>query len=282
MGIQFKHVSYSYPGFKTSYDAIKDISLDIDGQGEFIAIVGQTGSGKSTLVQHMNALLLPGSGTVDVFGFSLPPGKKQKINHLRQRVGLVFQFPEYQLFEETVIKDIMFGPKNFKKSDEDAEASSKSAALKVGLSEDIFEKSPFRISGGQMRRVAIAGILAMEPEILVLDEPTRGLDPIGRNELMAVFKSLHEDENKTIILISHDMDLVAAYAKRVIVMDEGNIVFDGTKEALFSHPSFDRFHLDLPTPLKIMKHLEKTLGIPYRAVYDFDGLFGYLKEVGHE
>ncbi len=282
MGIQFKHVSYSYPGFKTSYDAIKDISLEIEGQGEFIAIVGQTGSGKSTLVQHMNALLLPGSGTVEVFGFTLPPGKKQKINHLRQRVGLVFQFPEYQLFEETVIKDIMFGPKNFKKSDEDANLSAKKAALKVGLSEELFEKSPFRISGGQMRRVAIAGILAMEPEVLVLDEPTRGLDPIGRNELMAVFKSLHEDENKTIILISHDMDLVAAYAKRVIVMDEGKIVFDGTKEDLFAHPSFDRFHLDLPTPLKIMRHLEKTLKIPYRAVYDYDGLLGYLKEVGHE
>lgn len=282
MGIQFKHVSYSYPGFKTSYAAIKNISLDIAGQGEMIAIVGQTGSGKSTLVQHMNALLLPGSGTVSVFGFSLPPRKKEKINHLRQRVGLVFQFPEYQLFEETVIKDIMFGPKNFKKSDEEALNSARNAAFKVGLDEDIFEQSPFRISGGQMRRVAIAGILAMEPEVLVLDEPTRGLDPVGKNELMAVFKSLHENEGKTVILISHDMDLVAEYAKRIIVLDEGEIVFDGKKEDLFAHPAFSSFHLDLPTSLKIMKHLEKTLGIPYCPVYDFDGLFQYLKEVGHE
>jgi energy-coupling factor transport system ATP-binding protein len=282
MGIQFDHVSYSYPGFKTSYEAIKDISLSIDGKGEFIAIVGQTGSGKSTLVQHMNALLLPGSGSVNVFGFRLPPGRKEKINHLRQRVGLVFQFPEYQLFEETVIKDIMFGPKNFHQTDEDAHRRAEEAARKVGLSEDIFEKSPFRISGGQMRRVAIAGILAMEPDILVLDEPTRGLDPVGRNELMEVFRTLHEEEDKTIIIISHDMDLVAEHAKRIIVLDEGKVVFDGTREALFESATFASYHLDLPTPLKIMNHLSKTTGIPYKPVYDFESLLSHLREAGHE
>ena len=282
MGIQFKDVSYSYKGLKVNYDAIANINLNIKAKGEFIAIVGQTGSGKSTLVQHMNALLLPNSGNVVVFGQNLPPKKKEKINFLRQKVGLVFQFPEYQLFEETIIKDIMFGPKNFKSTAPDALEMAKRAATIVGIDESMYEQSPFRISGGQMRRVAIAGILAMEPEILVLDEPTRGLDPKGRRDLMKIFNDLHEKNNQTIILISHDMDLVSEYAKRVIVLKEGRIVFDGSKEALFEHPDFDTFHLDLPTPLKILKHLEKEVGIPYIPKYDFLSLLSYLKEVSHE
>ncbi len=282
MGIQFKDVSFSYKGLKVNYDAIRHINLNIKSKKEFIAIVGQTGSGKSTLVQHMNALLLPSSGNVVVFGQNLPPKKKEKINYLRQKVGLVFQFPEYQLFEETILKDIMFGPKNFKSTEAEAMVMAKKAASIVGIEESLYEQSPFRISGGQMRRVAIAGILAMEPEILVLDEPTRGLDPRGRNDLMAIFKELHEKDNKTIILISHDMDLVSEFAKRVIVLKDGNLVFDGTKEALFEHKNFDSFHLDLPTPLKILKHLEKEVGIPYQPKYDFHSLLSYLKEVAHE
>lgn len=282
MGIQFKDVSYSYKGLRVDYDAIGNINLEIEPQGEFIAIVGQTGSGKSTLVQHMNALLLPSSGNVVVFGQNLPPKKKEKINFLRQKVGLVFQFPEYQLFEETILKDIMFGPKNFKSSEAEATEKAKRAAAKVGIGESLYSQSPFRISGGQMRRVAIAGILAMEPEILVLDEPTRGLDPKGRTDLMEIFNSIHKNEGKTIILISHDMDLVSQYAKRVIVLDEGKIVFDGKKEDLFEHPKFISFHLDLPTPLKILKHLEKEVGIPYMPKYDFQSLLQYLKEVSYE
>ncbi|MDO9628490.1 MAG: energy-coupling factor transporter ATPase [Acholeplasmataceae bacterium] len=282
MGIQFRDVSYAYKGLKVNYEAIQDINLTIKPKGEFIAVVGHTGSGKSTLVQHMNALLLPSSGEVTVFGQNLPPKKKEKINFLRQKVGLVFQFPEYQLFEETIIKDIMFGPKNFKSTEAKALEKAKKAAKIVGIDESLYEQSPFRISGGQMRRVAVAGILAMEPEILVLDEPTRGLDPRGRRDLMKIFEGIHKDEDKTIILISHDMDLVSEYAKRVIVLDEGKIVFDGTKEELFEHPSFFDFHLDLPTPLKILKHLEKNLGIPYIPKYDFNSLLSYLKEVGHE
>lgn len=282
MGIQFKDVSYAYKGLKVNYDAIQHIDLSIDGKGEFIAIVGQTGSGKSTLVQHMNALLLPNSGKVTVFGQDLPPKKKEKINYLRQKVGLVFQFPEYQLFEETILKDIMFGPKNFKSTEANATEMAKKAARIVGIDESLYDQSPFRISGGQMRRVAVAGILAMEPEVLVLDEPTRGLDPKGRRDLMTIFKSLHEEENKTIILISHDMDLVSEYAKRVIVLKEGQLVFDGAKEDLFEHPDFESFHLDLPTPLKILKHLEKTVGVPYIPKYDFHSLLSYLKEVSHE
>jgi len=282
MGIQFKDVSYAYKGLKVNYDAISHINLTIKPKGEFIAIVGQTGSGKSTLVQHMNALLLPTSGNVVVFGQNLPPKKKEKINFLRQKVGLVFQFPEYQLFEETILKDIMFGPKNFKSTEEQAMEMAKRAAAIVGIDESMYEQSPFRISGGQMRRVAVAGILAMEPEILVLDEPTRGLDPRGRRDLMKIFNDLHEKNNQTIILISHDMDLVSEYAKRVIVLKEGSIVFDGEKEALFEHPDFETFHLDLPTPLKILKHLEKEVGIPYLPKYDFESLLNYLKEVSHE
>jgi energy-coupling factor transport system ATP-binding protein len=279
MGIQFKDVSYAYRGLKVNYDAIGHINLDIKAKGEFIAIVGHTGSGKSTLVQHMNALLLPSSGIVTVFGQDLPPKKKEKINHLRQKVGLVFQFPEYQLFEENIIKDIMFGPKNFKSTEAEALEKAKRAAQTVGIDESLYEQSPFRISGGQMRRVAVAGILAMEPEILVLDEPTRGLDPKGRRDLMSIFKKIHDEEGKTIILISHDMDLVSEYAKRVLVLDEGKLVFDGPKEALFEHPDFDQFHLDLPTPLKIMKHMSQSLGIPYVPTYDFNSLLKYLKEV---
>ncbi|MCR3905957.1 MAG: energy-coupling factor transporter ATPase [Tenericutes bacterium] len=282
MGIQFKDVSYAYKGLRVDYDAIGHINLNIEAQGEFIAVVGQTGSGKSTLVQHMNALLLPSSGNVVVFGQNLPPKKKEKINFLRQKVGLVFQFPEYQLFEETILKDIMFGPKNFKSTEAEATDKAKRAALKVGISESLFEQSPFRISGGQMRRVAIAGILAMEPEILVLDEPTRGLDPKGRTDLMEIFNSIHKNEGKTIILITHDMDLVSQYAKRVIVLKEGEIVFDGKKEDLFEHPNFSSFHLDLPTPLKILRHLEQEVGTPYKPQYDFQSLLQYLKEVSYE
>ncbi len=279
MGIQFKQVGYAYQGFKKKYIALRDISLNIKEDGEFIAIVGHTGSGKSTLVQHMNALLLPTTGELTVFDQTLPPKKKEKINHLRQKVGLVFQFPEYQLFEETIIKDIMFGPKNFKISDEEARKKASYAAHIVGISDDLFEQSPFRISGGQMRRVAVAGILAMQPKVLVLDEPTRGLDPKGKKDLMQVFIDLHKNENKSIVLISHDMDIVSEYAKRVIVLDKGSIVFDGKKEELFSHPDFASFHLELPTSLKIMKHLEQTVGIPYVPQYDFDSLLAYLKEV---
>lgn len=282
MGIQFKDVGYSYPGIKTSYDALENIDLEISAKDEFIAIVGHTGSGKSTLVQHMNALLLPTTGNVIVFGHSLPPKRKEKINYLRQKVGLVFQFPEYQLFEETIIKDIMFGPKNFKFTEAEALEKAKRAAAIVGIDESLFEQSPFRISGGQMRRVAVAGILAMEPEILVLDEPTRGLDPKGRNDLMAIFNEIHEKHGKTIILISHDMDLVAEHAKRIIVLKEGRLVFDGKKEDLFEHPDFQSFHLDLPTPLKILKHLEQEIGMPYEPKYDYDSLLAYLKEANHE
>lgn len=278
MGIHFKNVSHEYPSFKKGPEAIHDINLDISADGEFVAILGHTGAGKSTLVQHMNALLLPTGGVLNVFDQMLPPKKKDKINHLRQKVGLVFQFPEYQLFENTIIEDISFGPKNFKETKDKALENAKKAAQMVGITEDMYDKSPFRISGGQMRRVAVAGILAMDPRILVLDEPTRGLDPQGRDEIMDIFKNINETENKTMVLITHDMDIVSKYAKRVVVLKEGQIVFDGCKEDLFVHKDFDSFNLDYPTSLKILKHLEKTVGLKFVPQYTKEDLIKYLKE----
>jgi energy-coupling factor transport system ATP-binding protein len=277
MGIQFKEVSYAYRGFKKIYKALSNINLDIDAEGEFVAVVGQTGSGKSTLVQHMNALLLPTEGKVFVLGHQLPPQKKEKINPIRQKVGLVFQFPEYQLFEINILKDVMFGPLNFKETKPYAEAYAKEALSTVGIDESLYNESPFRISGGQMRRVAIAGILAMKPSVLVLDEPTRGLDPQGRDDIMAMFNDLHQKEGKSIVMITHDMDLVAQYAKRVIVLNKGEIVFDGKKEELFMHPKFNEFHLDYPSPMKLLNHLRTKFDLPFKLVLNEKELLDVLK-----
>lgn len=283
MGIQFKKVSYAYRGVKSErYEAIVDIDLEIN-EGEFIAIVGHTGSGKTTLVQHMNALLQPSKGEVHIFEHVLPrKHKRDKIGPIRKRVGLVFQFPEYQLFEETILKDIMFGPKNFGLTDKEAEEKARYAAELVGISDDLLEKSPFRISGGQMRRVAVAGILSMEPDVLVLDEPTRGLDPQGAYDIMKLFKRMHTEFGKTVILVSHDMDLVTQYASRIIVMDEGKIVFDGSRHDLFMNENFEDFHLGKPRAFELMEYLSTKLNIPFKDVYDEEELIQYLKEVYHE
>lgn len=279
MDIQLKEVGHAYKGFKELYHAIKNINLTIHETGEFIAIVGQTGSGKSTLVQHLNALMRPTSGQINILGTILPSKKKIKVNHLRQKVGLVFQFPEYQLFEVDILKDVEFGPSNFKETKAHAHEYAKEALQIVGIDESLYHESPFRISGGQMRRVAIAGILAMKPHILVLDEPTRGLDPQGKDDIMDMFNDIHIKENKTIVMISHDMDIVAKYAKRVVVLDKGQIVFDGPKEALFTHKNFDTFHLDYPTPMKVLNHLHNTLGYPKKLVLSNEELLKHLKEV---
>lgn len=279
MGIQFKDVSFAYRGIKDErFEAIKDINLNIE-DGEFIAIVGRTGSGKTTLVQHMNALLQPTEGVVDIYGHTLPKKKKQKIGPIRKIVGLVFQFPEYQLFEYTVLKDIMFGPKNYGLNEKEAEEKARIAGNLVGLSEELLQQSPFRISGGQMRRAAIAGILAMEPRVLVLDEPTRGLDPKGSEEIMDLFNKIHEEQNKTIVLVSHDMDIVSKYAKRIIVLNKGKIVFDGKKEDLFLHSNFKDFSLDKPQALKMMEYLSEKLNIPFKALFSEEEIITYLKEI---
>ncbi len=279
MAIKFNQVNHLYKGVSKddNLEAITNINLDIAGSGEMIAIVGKTGSGKSTLMQHMNGLLLPSKGEVTIFDTVIYSKKKrQKINQVRKRVGMVFQFPEYQLFEETVLKDVMFGPKNFKMTDSLEKA--KNALEMVGIDESLYEKSPFKLSGGQMRRVAIAGILAMEPDILILDEPTRGLDPKGSKEIMDLFYDIHLKYNKSIILITHDMDIVCNYAKRTIVMKNGMIAYDGLTSDLFYDESFKTFHLDKPRILKLVDYLnENGYKIPEK-IFTIDDLMKSLKE----
>ena len=282
MGIQFKDVTFRYKGFKTEYLALDKINMEIASKGEIIGICGHTGSGKSTLVQHMNGLLQADSGTVSVFDMILPSKKKVKLNTLRRRVGLVFQFPEYQLFEETILKDVMFGPKNLKIKQEDIEKIAKSSLKAVGIDPTLYDQSPFRISGGQMRRVAIAGVLAMQPDILVLDEPTRGLDPVGQKELMKMLYQIHVETNMTMLIISHDMDLLGEYATRMVVMKEGKKVFDGSKDGLFLNPEFEDMNLDYPTSIKVMKHLHEKVSLPFKMLYTMDEVVHYLEDFTHE
>lgn len=258
MGIRFERVTHEYPSYsKRTYKAIQNISLQIESSGEFIALIGHTGSGKSTLAKHMNALLFPTEGTVEIFGNQIKQkrDKKIKYNDLRKGVGLVFQFPEYQLFEETVEKDIMFGALNFKISEEKAKDLALESIRLVGLDESYLKRNPFNLSGGEKKRVSIAGILAIEPSILVLDEPTSGLDPHGRQVLMDLFKEIHEKTNKSIIIITHDMDLVYQYFNRVIVMKDGKLSFDGTPESLFKSKIIEENHLDLPNTVKTLQYL---------------------------
>lgn len=265
MGISFEQVSHLYPTNKRhQYTvAIDNISLQIQPQDEVIALVGKTGSGKSTLMEHMNALLLPTRGTIRIFDSVITPNKNKnpKLKNVRRKVGFVFQFPEYQLFEETVLKDIMFAGKNFGLSVEEAECKALEIAKLLNIDEKLLKKSPFDLSGGQMRKVAIAGILAYNPDIILLDEPTRGLDPQTANEIMELFASIQKELHKTFVLISHDMNLVYQYASRVVVMNEGNIVYDGSKEELFKSDLYLKNHLAKPDVLKMIDHLNARLGL---------------------
>lgn len=248
MSIQTKKLNYTYQiGTPLEHVALKDVSINIE-DGSYTAIVGHTGSGKSTLLQHLNGLLKPTSGEISINGYTIDNTTKNKeLGKLRKEVGFVFQFPEAQLFEETVLKDIAFAPKNFGKSEDEAEKIAREKAKLVALPEEVLEKSPFELSGGQMRRVAIAGILAMEPKVLVLDEPTAGLDPEGRHQMMEMFNRLHKDENLTIILVTHQMNDVAEYADHVIVLESGKIIADSTPKELFSDPEWlKNHHLNLP------------------------------------
>lgn len=269
MGISFKEVSHLYPKHKKQYTvAIENINLDIAGSGEFLALVGKTGSGKSTLIQHMNALLLPTSGSVSIGDKVITPKKNKnpKLKQIRKKVGFVFQFPEYQLFEETVLQDIMFAPKNFGFTEKEAKESAIKTAKLLRIDDSILSKSPFNLSGGQMRKVAVAGILAYDPDILLLDEPTRGLDPKAAEEIMELFYQIHKEYNKTVILISHDMNLVYQYATRVVVMNNGNISFDGNKVKLFSTEIYKKNHLTKPDVLDLIDYLNKTMG--YKLDYN--------------
>lgn len=255
MGINFSNVGFTYD-VKAS-KTLNDINLQINKNNEFITILGHTGSGKSTLVQLMNALNLPTSGTIEVMGTIVEKDNKPLLKPIRKSVGLVFQFPEYQLFEETVLKDVMFGPKNFYKGKVDEKEMALKALKMVSLDESLYDRSPFNLSGGQMRRVAIAGILASDPDILVLDEPTVGLDPRGKTELMEMLVQIQKDTNKSIIMITHDMNVVARYAKRCIVLNNGKIVYDGPKNEMFENRDFLLEHnLDIPDITKLANSLK--------------------------
>ncbi len=280
MSIVFKNVSYVYsPKTPFEYEAIKDINLTIQ-DGSFTALVGHTGSGKSTLVQHINALLLPSSGEIHVDEFVIQPHKRIKhLKALRQRAGLVFQFPEYQLFEETVEKDVAFGPKNFGVTPEEALKKAHAALKEVGLDETYYQRSPFELSGGERRRVAIAGIIAAEPKVLVLDEPTAGLDPRGAHEMMTLFKKIH-DKGTTVVLVTHDMNIVLQYATHVVVMKDGAIVRESDPVSLFASDTSD-FALEIPLLYQFAKHLkDHGKALDLKSIRSIDDLVSQLKKGG--
>ena len=234
MSIKLKHIQYVY-GQGTAYEkqALKDVSLEIP-QGQFLGIIGHTGSGKSTLIQHFNGLIKAASGELYYEGKNIyEDGYDMK--YLRSQVGLVFQYPEHQLFENDVISDVCFGPMNQGLSREEAEKEAKQALIQVGVKESNFKKSPFELSGGQKKRVAIAGVLAMNPKILILDEPTAGLDPKGRDDILDQIAELHKVRGITIVLVSHSMEDIAKYVERLIVMNHGEAVFDDEPKKVFSH-----------------------------------------------
>jgi cobalt import ATP-binding protein cbiO 1 len=256
MGIILDNVSYTYQeGTPFASAALSDVSLTIE-DGSYTAIIGHTGSGKSTILQLLNGLLVPTKGSVRVFDTLITSTSINKqIRQIRKQVGLVFQFAENQIFEETVLKDVAFGPQNFGVSVEEAEAIAREKLDLVGIDESLFERSPFELSGGQMRRVAIAGILAMEPSILVLDEPTAGLDPIGRKELMTLFEKLHQD-GITIVLVTHLMDDVAEFADQVYVMEKGRLVKSGAPSLVFQNLEFmENIQLGVPKITRFAQRL---------------------------
>lgn len=258
MGITLESVNYTYQaGTPFEGRALFDINLSIK-EGSYTAFIGHTGSGKSTIMQLLNGLNVPTEGAVIVNDIKITADSKNKdIKPVRKKVGLVFQFPESQLFEETVLKDVAFGPQNFGVSIEEAEQLAREKLAMVGISEEFFEKNPFELSGGQMRRVAIAGILAMEPEVLVLDEPTAGLDPKGRRELMSLFKELHQN-GMTIVLVTHLMDDVANYADYVNVLEGGKLVRSGYPKEVFQDVDFlESKQLGVPKITKFAQQLVK-------------------------
>ena len=256
MGIALENVSFTYQeGTPLASTALSDVSLTIE-DGSYTALIGHTGSGKSTILQLLNGLLVPSQGSVRVFDTLITSTSKNKdIRQIRKQVGLVFQFAENQIFEETVLKDVAFGPQNFGVSEEDAVKIAREKLALVGIDESLFDCSPFELSGGQMRRVAIAGILAMKPAILVLDEPTAGLDPLGRKELMNLFKKLHQS-GMTIVLVTHLMDDVAEYANQVYVMEKGRLVKFGKPSDVFQDVVFmEEVQLGVPKITAFCKRL---------------------------
>ena len=277
MGIKVEHIFYTY-GKKASNStlALDDVSFTIN-DNEFVTVVGETGSGKSTLAQMFNALLTPDKGDVlvDNYLINYKNRKSKKLNGLRKHVGLVFQFPEYQLFEETVEKDVAFGVKNFGVKGEEALNKAHLALKQVGLDELYYKRPPFELSGGERRKVAIAGILAIDPEIIIFDEPTVGFDPSSAKELMNLVVELHK-QGKTIVVITHDMDLVRRYAQKVLLLEKGKLVFEGTPSELFTFTqNYDR--LEIPQVIRLaMKLKEKGADIDVNSIRHSDDL---IKEI---
>jgi energy-coupling factor transport system ATP-binding protein len=279
MGIKVENIFYTYQKkASNSTLALDDVSLTIN-ENDFVAIVGETGSGKSTLAQMFNALLVPDKGDVLVndYVINYKNRKSKKLRGLRKQVGLVFQFPEYQLFEETVEKDVAFGVKNFGVKGEEALKRAHEALKQVGLDESYFKRAPFDLSGGEKRKVAIAGILAIDPDILIFDEPTAGFDPQSSKDLMNLITEFHKN-GKTIIIITHDMDLVNTYTKRVVMLERGQVTFDGTPNELFSYiKGYDR--LDTPSVIKVAEKLkEKGMDIDISEIHTNEDLVEAIKK----
>ncbi len=274
MSIEIKQLEHVYNADSPfSRHALKGIDLSL-AENKVTAIIGQTGSGKSTLVQHLNGLLIPSAGTLDICGYHIQPLLKIKdIKELRKKVGLVFQFPEYQLFEETIEKDIAFGPKNFGVPTEDAYELVKQVLPMVGLDESYLHRSPFELSGGQKRRVAIAGILILNPDVLVLDEPTAGLDPQGAKEMMSLFMRLNKELHKTVLLVTHDMEHVLNYCDEVVVLDKGLVKVQSSVKEFFQHPEWMMdIGINPPSIVRLkMKLNERGFHIP-DDVLDMDRL----------
>ncbi|MDY4495187.1 MAG: energy-coupling factor transporter ATPase [Erysipelotrichaceae bacterium] len=280
MAITFKSLSYIYDeGMPYAHHALKDINLNIE-EGKITAIIGKTGSGKSTLVEHLNALLVPSSGSLEIEDTIILPGKKNKgLKALRKKVGLVFQFSEYQLFEETILKDVSFGPKNYGASEQEAIAKAKLALKMVGIDESYYETSPFDLSGGQKRRIAIAGILALEPKIIVLDEPTAGLDPKGSQEMIDLFVKLNKKAGITVILVTHDNEIVYNYADNTVLMADGEVKYSGNTLELFNDKEkVKKFNILEPKILSVKNALnDKGFKIPSN-VRTIDELAKYLSK----
>ena len=259
--IETKDLAYRYSvGTPFEKAAVEQVSIQVE-KGELLGVIGHTGSGKSTLIQMLNGLLRPTGGQVMLDGKDIWAEPK-KIRSVRFRVGMVFQYPEYQLFEETVLKDIMFGPKNMGLSDQEAESRAREAAHFTGLKEELLEKSPFELSGGEKRRAAIAGVIAMDPDVLILDEPTAGLDPRGRDVLLAQITQYHKNRGNTVLLVSHSMEDIGRTADRILVMNGGRAaMLDETKKVFERGPQLEAMGLRVPQITKIMQELQK-LGLP--------------------
>ena len=273
MSVKFENVGHIYsPDSPFEYVALCDVNLELP-LNKMVAIVGNTGSGKSTLVQHLNALLKPTSGKVHVNDRIIVANEKPRnLKSLRSVVGLVFQFPEYQLFEETILRDITFGPKNFGVSEEEAEERARKAIRRVGLDDSYLLRSPFELSGGQKRRVAIAGILAMDPQIIVLDEPTAGLDPQGAKQMMQLFADLKNKHGKTIYIVTHDMEHVLNYCDEVVVMKDGRMIHQSDVETFFAEDKLlEDLHIAPPAIIKA-KQMLKEKGFKLSKANDFDTL----------